>query len=101
MADVIAKASDVPEPPTWVLPLDMGDEVVLFDERNGVLHALDERASLVWRCFDGVVSIDQLSIELAEGFEVEPAVVRADLLALVDHLAQNGLVVVGTEPFDP
>jgi PqqD family protein of HPr-rel-A system len=100
MPEPQARPTDVPERPAWAFTLDMGDEVVLFDERTGVLHALDERASLLWRCFDGDVSIEALSEEVADAFGVDPGDVRRDIVALVDQLAEMGLLLGTDHPVE-
>ena len=59
--------------------------------------AVRATAALVWRCFDGVGTIEEIAHDLAAAFDLPAEIVRDDVLALTRELAACGLVA-GVEP---
>jgi hypothetical protein len=51
---------------------DVGDEVLVYDQRNDQAHCLTREAAMVWRVCDGKTSAD----ELATALELDPETVR-------------------------
>lgn len=92
MPDQPVPGGFVPRAAPGVSTIEMGDQVVLFDEEAGLLHELDPRASVLWRCFDGEVTLDALIAEVADAFEAPVDTVRHDLLALVGWLVEEHLL---------
>lgn len=79
-----ARASVVSEP--------VGSEMVLVDSESGLVHALNPVAALVWQCFDGEASLDDLVADLADGFGAPADVVRDDLLTMTRAAGRSGLL---------
>src|SRR4051812_36964283 len=72
-------------------------ETVLVDAVHMQAHRLDRVGTIVWDCFDGVSSIDELSADLADAFGAPVEAVTEDVLELVRNLGQAGLLA-GIEP---
>jgi len=74
----------VPRPQPRVVTVVVGEELVVV---GSLPHVLNPTASLVWRCFDGEGSVDELVRDLVEATQSEESVVRGDVLALTRQLA--------------
>jgi pyrroloquinoline quinone biosynthesis protein D len=66
-----------------------GTYVLLAPER---VHLLDPIALAILRRCDGVASVEAITSSLAEAFEGERDRIRADVVALLQDLADKGLV---------
>ena len=66
---------------------DLGDEVLIYDERTAYAHCLSSTAGDVWRACDGASTIDQVSERLGVDSE---KVVRA-----IEELETSGLLESG------
>ena len=75
----------------------VGREVVLGRIAEGTAHvqtaALNESGSLVWQCFDGSGTIDEIAADIAAVFGAEVAEVRADVVALARAVGGAGFLV--------
>lgn len=96
----------VPSPRRAVASVPVEHELLLVDEERDGLHVLDGTAGVAWHCFDGVGTVRDIAIDIAEGFDAPYEVVQADLARLVWTMAREGLVVggdadQGDEPGDP
>lgn len=76
-------------------------EVVLHHFDTNVLLRLDRVGSLTWQCFDGVSTVDEIVGDLADAFEVDPSIVRADVGTLLEELAEFGAVELAEPPGPP
>ena len=72
----------------------VGEEVVLLDARSGALRTLDPLGGLVWACFDGASTIDEIVTDLSEEFKSDRDAVRRDVIDLTRTLARDGLLDV-------
>lgn len=72
--------------------VEIDDESVLYDERNGRVHLLNWSASAVWWSIDGASSVDELATDLAGRFHADTQAMRSDLLTLLDVLGAEQLV---------
>lgn len=68
-----------------------GEAVVLDEERNR-LHHLNPTATLVWACFEGHGTIDEIAADLADAFASSPDAVSVDVLTLAQELGAEGLL---------
>jgi len=82
-------------PAAYTVELD-GEAVVLDEDRNR-LHHLNHSATLVWACFDGSGTIDEIAHDLADAFGSSPEPVKVDVLALAQELGGEGLLE-GVDP---
>jgi hypothetical protein len=76
------------------------DEVLIVDSQTGRIHVLNPVAAIVWECFDGTVTLDELAPELAEVFNAPVEVVLADIVAMARQLGDLGLLT-GVTSFVP
>jgi thiol-disulfide isomerase/thioredoxin len=60
--------------------------------------ALNESASIVWQCFDGTGTIDEIAADIADVFEVDVEAIRADVLGLTRDLGAVGFLFGVSEP---
>jgi hypothetical protein len=69
------------------------DEVVLLDAAGTRLHVLDAPAALVWSCFDGETSTDDIVHDIVEVFQRDVDDVRSYVGTLVALLVSRELLV--------
>jgi hypothetical protein len=77
--------------------VDSGERVVVLDLDHLDLppYIFEGSAAAVWACLDGDLTEAEIVSELAEAYQVEPAVVAVDVRQFVDRLRTLGLVVAG------
>jgi hypothetical protein len=83
----------VPRRRKGVHGVEIDDESVLYDERDGRLHLLNWSASAVWWSIDGVATVDDLATGLAARFHAETPAMRSDVVTLLGVLGAEQLVV--------
>jgi hypothetical protein len=75
-----------------VAEVSIDDEIVLYHEELETVHVLNPSASLVWAALDGAVSIEKIASAFAERFEVERAVILADVTSIIGGFGRHGLL---------
>ncbi|MHB8078486.1 MAG: PqqD family protein [Candidatus Krumholzibacteriia bacterium] len=68
------------------------DEIFVCSPDGETMHTLREVAADIWRACDGANSVADIHALLLEAYEVEPAVLRADLEACLGDLATRDLL---------
>src|SRR5205809_110490 len=75
----------------------VGAELVLGRIPDGTPYvltcALNESGSIVWQCFDGTGSIDDIAADIADVFAADLETVRAEVLALAREVGAEGFLV--------
>ena len=71
--------------------VDVEDEAIVVDETRGALHLLNSTGALVWRCLDGVSSLDEICADIAEVLGMPLATVEADVDLLAQRLLDEGV----------
>jgi hypothetical protein len=89
MAIAFSEGVRVPE---GVIMRGLGAEAVVLHLESQTYFGLDEIAARMWVVLTGSPSIEAACAALRTEFEVEPAVLRADLEALVAELVGKGLL---------
>jgi hypothetical protein len=84
----------VPRPRPDLVEIQVGPETVLLGRKP---YALNGTAALVWKCFDGEVTIDELIAEVTAATGVDEATIGSDVRALTRSLASLGMLE-GVEP---
>ena len=84
------------------VPLDtlinvLGGESVLLSLKSQQYFGLDEVGTRMWNVLTNSPSIEAAYETLLEEYEVEPETLRQDLYDLLERLAEQGLVEVGSE----
>jgi hypothetical protein len=87
----------VPEPWPWVTWVELDGECVLYNATTGGVHVLSASGRVAWQMFDGTMSLGDAAAAIADALGVDGEVVRGDVTALVQRLAELGLLV-GFEP---
>jgi 2-keto-4-pentenoate hydratase len=72
----------------------VGDEAVLINLNTGSYYTLNEIGTLFWDMLTGQRSIAECARLVAQEYEVDLAVVEADLLELAVDFEREGLIVV-------
>lgn len=71
-----------------------GDEAVLLHLDTEQYYSLNETGVRIWQLLDEGRSVDETCARMAEEFDVEDALVRADVLALIEELKAADLIEV-------
>src|SRR5204862_402972 len=86
-----------------LIEVDLGDEVLLYDERTNHAHALNPTAAVIWRALDGRASSEDLAKSVGGDLN---AAQRRQLIALtLDDLSSRDLLdrrrPAGLRPHQP
>jgi peroxiredoxin len=88
--------SFVPRPRADVAFVELDGEAVLAasagDDGQLLIHWLNPIGTIVWQCFDGAASLDELIADLVEAFGADPDVVAGDVVELSRALGRTGLL---------
>jgi len=91
------EAGFAPSPRDSVVSTRLDDDLLIVDGSTGRIHVLNSTAALVWECFDGDVTLDELAADLAEAFHTPLEAVRADTVEMTRELGRLGLLA-GVSP---
>ena len=67
-------------------------EAVLLNLETGAYFTLNRVGTISWELFNGERTLTHVHAAICERFEVSEEVARQDLLSLVKHLDQEGLI---------
>lgn len=81
-----------PRPRESVVSYRFDEELLIVDGETGRIHVLNSIAAIVWECFDGSVTLDELSPELSDAFQAPLDTVSADTLTMTRQVANLGLL---------
>jgi hypothetical protein len=76
---------------------DIGEEVAILDLKAGTYFGLDAVGARVWELIQEPRRAEQIRDILLDEYEVEPDRCERDLLALLQRLAEEGLLEVRDE----
>jgi hypothetical protein len=82
----------VPRRAAAAYTVELDGEAVVLDEERNRLHHLNPMATLVWACFDGIGTIDEIAVDVAGAFTSDPDDVAVDILTLARELGAEGLL---------
>jgi len=91
------EAGFAPSPRGAVVSTRLDEDLLIVDSSTGRIHVLNSTAALVWECFDGEVTLDELAADLAEAFHAPLEAVRADTVEMTRELGRLGLLA-GVSP---
>lgn len=89
--DVYAPSSEV----AWRV---LADELVVYHQRLATSHVLDSVSSLLWQCLDGVSTLHEIFVDIADAFGQQLDSIVSDLATVVAEWKRDSLVVVPGEP---
>jgi hypothetical protein len=75
-----------------VVGVELDGEAVLYQEAARTLHLLNQTATVIWNCLDGVSDLDSLADDLAAAFSADVQRVRDDVLEVVRQFGRQGLL---------
>ena len=80
------------QPSGEVLVQEVGDEAVLLDLSGERYFGLDPIGTRIWQLLAPAPVLQQVHASLCAEFDADPARIETDLLALVQQLAEAGLI---------
>jgi hypothetical protein len=89
----------VPELPPSAVSVEVDGETVIYEETLSSVHVLDRVGTVLWTLFDGRASLSELSVLLAEAYEVDVGTIERDVVRFTRDMGRRGLLH-GIEP-DP
>jgi hypothetical protein len=81
--------------PADVLVQELDGESVLLNLNGGLYYGLDDVGTRIWAALTKCQSVEHAYETLLTEFDVEPDLLKKDLVALVEKLIENGLVELG------
>jgi hypothetical protein len=85
-------ATFAPKVAADVCDVEIDGEIVVFSERMRQLHLLNSTAGVVWRSFDGSVSLAELAHDVADAFGEETESVEVSLVEVARSVGALGLL---------
>lgn len=76
---------------------DLGGEVAILNLPAGMYYGLDDVGARVWELVQKPKVVSEIQATILEEYDVEPARGRRDVLALLQQLADEGLIEVKDE----
>jgi hypothetical protein len=77
----------------------LGDETMVMSAVNSTLFTLNEVASVIWEAADGVTPLDQIvANKICTQYDITPEVALKNAEALVEGLAEHGILLLSSEP---
>jgi hypothetical protein len=77
----------------------IGDQTMVMSATNSTLFTLDEVASVIWEAADGVTPLDEIvANKICAQYDITPEAALKDAEALVEGLAEHGILVVSDQP---
>lgn len=67
-------------------------EAVLLNLETGAYFTLNRVGTVSWELFDGKRTLDQVHVEICNRFDVRDDIAWQDLLLMIQHLDQEGLI---------
>src|SRR5216683_7912018 len=77
----------------------LGDETMVMSATNSTLFTLDEVASVIWAAADGVTPLDEIvANKICTQYDISPEAALKDAQALVENLAEHGILLISDQP---
>jgi hypothetical protein len=84
--------------PEAVITRELDGETILLNLDTGIYFGLDKVGTDVWRAIRAAGTLGDALDRVQSEYDVEPAVLRADFLRLVDELFAKGLLQNAAPP---
>ncbi len=75
-----------------VFAQEVDGEMVLLDMNSEKYFGLDDIGTAIWQAMEKSGSLDEIFVSLQEQYEVEPEILKKDLLDFVEKLQEKGIV---------
>ena len=77
----------------------IGDQTMVMSATNSTLFTLDEVASVIWEAADGVTPLDEIvANKICAQYDITPEAALKDAEALVEGLAEHGILLFSAQP---
>ncbi len=77
----------------------LGEETMVMSAADSTLFTLDEVGSAIWEAADGVTPLNEIvAKKVCSKYDITPEVALQDAEALVENLAEHGLLLLSEEP---
>ena len=76
-----------------LLSTDLDEETILMSIEQGAYYGMDLTARRTWELLATPQKVSQLCMRLAEEYNVDPEVCSPDILAFLEELFREGLIV--------
>ena len=77
----------------------LGGEMMIMSGKDSTLFTLNPTASIIWQAADGITPLAKIvEQKICAEFATEPAEALRDAEELVEKLAEEGILVVSSEP---
>lgn len=77
----------------------LGEETMVMSAADSTLFTLDEVASVIWEAADGKTPLDQIVVDrICAQYDIAPEVAFEDAKALVEKLAEHGILRLSGQP---
>ena len=77
----------------------LGEETMVMSAADSTLFTLDEIASVIWDAADGATPLREIvASRICSQYDVAPEVALRDAEALVENLADRGIMVISDQP---
>ena len=73
---------------------EIDNELVVLNVERGKYVGFDDIAQVIWARLQDPVTVEALCRDLCARFDGPPATIQADVLALLDRLLSEGMIVV-------
>jgi PqqD family protein of HPr-rel-A system len=97
MADELISPTDIdgtfrPRRAPSVAFTELDGEIVLYDEDTGHTHLLNPTAGVLWQCFDGDATLDELAADVADAYGIDPDAAATDVQAATRSMGELGVI---------
>lgn len=87
---------------TTVAARALGEETMVMSAADSTLFTLNEVASVIWEAADGVTPLEEIvANKICAQYNVAPEAALKDAEALVEGLAERGIMVLSDQPLTP
>ncbi len=77
----------------------LGEEMLIMSGQGSTLFTLNPTATVLWYAADGVTPLEEIvESRICSEFEVQPEEALRDAQAMVEDLANHGILLVSEEP---
>lgn len=84
--------------PEAVITRELDGETILLNLETGIYFGLDKVGTDVWRAIHTAGTLGDALTQVQSAYDVEPEVLQADFLRLVDELLAKGLLQRADSP---
>lgn len=85
---------DRPQARVDIRTVDLGSELLIYDERTKLVHVLNPTARRIWQCCDGAHRVEEIVMDIARLFPQVPVErIRSDVHGVLEELDERRVLV--------